>query len=166
MAPLELVANCPCLRVHPSIQFLPLVSSHQQHFSTFQRSQTRRHPDQKPEPPQLAPFDPQEQRLQSELPPDLAGSVTLSFRSLPTALDHRRGSEPRQLSSFFTTTVRYRACITRDTGPSPTPGDLVHENQGQDRRQRQPWRSPTPTERTLDLILRTQTQLSQHSYRD
>jgi len=35
----------------------------------FQREATRTHPNQMPEPPQLSPFDAEEQRLYSEFPP-------------------------------------------------------------------------------------------------
>ena len=38
----------------------------------------RRHPDQMPEPPQLAPFDAKEQRLYSELPPDVRAPHPIS----------------------------------------------------------------------------------------
>ncbi len=105
------------------------------------------HPNQMPEPPLLASFGAKEQRLDSELPPEVPSphpisktepthgensfqplvSAISSFQSRPTARDHRWGLEHTwtgkssfafQLSSFFTTTVKRSTCITTDTAPS------------------------------------------------
>ena len=56
----------------------------------LQREATRRHPNQVPEPPQLTPFDAEEQRLYSELPPDgrAPHSITKTEPSYPPKETH------------------------------------------------------------------------------
>ncbi|XP_056157043.1 uncharacterized protein LOC130131390 [Lampris incognitus] len=79
-----------------------------------QRKAPRRHPNQMPEPPHLAPFDAKEQRLYSALPPDGRCVVFCLFSPRPILLE-----PPGQCSWFHSSPCLHRVPNRLEPEDSP-----------------------------------------------